>query len=304
MKKKVLVTGAGGFAGRYLCEYLRGLKDGPEVIGTDVISGGPHACDVFYKTDLSSGIDTADLIKQVQPDYIIHLAGTFGTDDSQAMYRANVLSAAAVLEGVRAHKSDAAVIMAGSAAEYGKVSAEQLPVKENTPCQPVTGYGLSKLLATQIALYYHRVHSINVMIVRPFQLIGKGVTARLAPGAFAEQLKRAVSDKSKVIKVGNLESSRDFLDIHDTVEAIWMLCRKPAAGEIFNICSGRPVKIADLLKMMVTCTGADIKIEVDPQRLRGTSDVNTIFGSCEKLQCYCGWKPQTPLEISIRRMFK
>ncbi|MGA2323112.1 MAG: NAD-dependent epimerase/dehydratase family protein [Sedimentisphaerales bacterium] len=304
MRKRVLVTGACGFAGRYMCEYLCDLKDRPEVIGTDIIASESKTCDAFYKTDLASGIDTADLIKQAQPDYIIHLAGTFGTNDSQEIYRVNVLSATALLEAVRIHKSDTVVIMAGSAAEYGKVDAEQLPVMENTPCQPVTAYGLSKLLATQVALYYHRVHSLNVMIVRPFQLIGKGVTARLAPGAFAEQLKRAISDESNVIKVGNLESSRDFLDIRDAVEAIWTLCQKPAAGEIFNICSGKPIKMADLLKMMVTCAGVDIKIGVDPERLRGTSDINTIFGSCEKLQHYCGWKPQTSLEISIRKIFK
>jgi GDP-4-dehydro-6-deoxy-D-mannose reductase len=304
VKQRVLITGAGGFAGRYMCEYLCGLKDRPEVIGTDIVASKSPACDVFYRVDLSSDTDTGELIKQTQPYYVIHLAGTFGTTDSQEIYRVNVLSATALLDAIRQYKSDAVVIVAGSAAEYGKVTDAQLPVKEETLCQPVTAYGLSKLLATSAAFYYHRVHSLNVMIVRPFQLIGKGVTARLAPGAFAEQLKRAISEGLNVIKVGNLESSRDFLDIRDAVEAIWTLCQKPAAGEIFNICSGKPIKMADLLKMMVTCAGVNIKIEVDPERLRGISDGNNVFGSYKKLQDHCGWKPQTSLEASIRRMFE
>jgi GDP-4-dehydro-6-deoxy-D-mannose reductase len=244
------------------------------------------------------------LIKRTQPDYVIHLAGTFGTNDSQEIYRVNVLSSTALLENIRQYKSDAVVIMAGSAAEYGKVTDAQLPVTEENLCWPVTVYGLSKLLATQVALYYHKVHSLNVMIVRPFQLIGKGVTTRLAPGAFAEQIRKAVSSGANVIKVGNLESSRDFLDICDAVEAIWTLCRKPAAGEIFNICSGKLVKMADLLKMMVTFAGVEIKIEVDPERLRGASDISNIFGSCKKLQEHSGWKPKTALDFSIRRMLE
>lgn len=303
MKKKVLITGACGFAGRYMSEYLYGLKDGPQVIGTDIIACKSKTCDFFYEVDLSSGTDTGELIKQTQPDYVIHLAGTFGTNDSQEIYRVNVLSTTALLEAVRVHKKDAVVIMAGSAAEYGKVSAEQLPVNEDTPCQPVTTYGLSKLLATQIALYYYKVYGLNVMIVRPFQLIGKGVTGRLAPGAFAEQLNKVISDKSKVIKVGNLESSRDFLDITDAVEAIWMLCQKPNAGQIFNLCFGKPTKIADLLKEMIKCSGANIQIEVDPSRLRGNADVSVIYGSFEKIFNHCRWQPQIPLKQSIASMF-
>jgi GDP-4-dehydro-6-deoxy-D-mannose reductase len=194
--------------------------------------------------------------------------------------------------------------MAGSAAEYGKIKAEQLPVTETMPCQPVTVYGLSKLLATQVSLYYHRVHGLNVMIVRPFQLIGKGVTSRLAPGAFAEQLKRAILDKSNIIKVGNLETSRDFLDVHDAVKAIWMLCQKSSAGQIFNLCSGKPVKINDLLNMMIGNCGQHLKIEIDPSRLRGTSDVSTVYGSFEKIKQHCGWCPKRCLADSISDMFK
>jgi GDP-4-dehydro-6-deoxy-D-mannose reductase len=304
MRKKVLVSGAAGFAGRYMCDYLAGLADRPEVIGTDIIASESNRYDAFYEVDLSSSAETEKLIKQIQPDYIIHLAGTFGTSESQEIYKVNVLSAASLLEAVRLRKSDAIVIIAGSAAEYGSIAAGQLPVTEKMSCNPVTSYGLSKLLATQVSLYYHRVHGLKVMIVRPFQLIGKGVTTRLAPGAFAEQIRKSVTSGTNVVKVGNLQSSRDFLDIYDAIEAIWELCRKPAPGEIFNICSGNPVKMADLLKMMITCAGADIKIEIDPERLRGASDVNNIYGSYAKLQQHCGWKPKMVLEVSVRNIFE
>lgn len=302
MTRRVLVTGAAGFTGRYMCDYLSRLKGHSHIIGTDIIEGNIRNCDSFYKIDLSSGGETADLIKKIKPDYVIHFAGTFGTDDQQEIYKVNVLSATALLEAIRQYKSDAVVVMLGSAAEYGLIAAEQLPVTEQMPCSPITSYGLSKFLATQIAGYYYRVHNICVMVVRPFQLLGKGVTSRLAPGAFAEQIRQAIDNGSNVIKVGNLESSRDFLDVRDAVEAIWMLCRKPAAGEIFNLCSGTPIKISRLLAIMLACAGADVKVEVDSKRLRGTSDINEIFGSYKKLQDHCDWKPKISLEVSIHGM--
>jgi GDP-4-dehydro-6-deoxy-D-mannose reductase len=303
MAQSVLITGVGGFVGRYMCDYLNCLQPRPNIVGVDVGDAPCASCDSFYKVDLSSVNDVKELIKRSKPDFIIHLAGIFGTGCYDEIYNANVLSIAALLESACQYSPDVVMVAAGSAAEYGRIEPQQLPVNEEALCQPITPYGLSKHLATQIAMYYHRVHSINVMIVRPFQLIGKGLSPQLAPGAFAEQLKQAIAKGSKVIKVGNLESSRDFLDINDAVEAIWTLCQKPAPGQIFNFCSGKPTKIAVLLDMMIASCGVDIQVEVDPARLRGRADVTTVYGSCEKLKKHCGWQWHTPLEKSVAAMF-
>jgi GDP-4-dehydro-6-deoxy-D-mannose reductase len=247
--------------------------------------------------------EVRNIIKKTKPDFIIHLAGTFGTGSFQEIYKINVLSIATLLESVREYVPYAVVVAVGSAAEYGQVKPDQLPVDEQTPCNPVTPYGLSKQLATQVALYYHRVHGICTMVVRPFQLIGEGITTRLAPGAFMEQLKESITRNSKVIKVGNLESWRDFLDVRDAVEAIWALCQKPAAGEVYNLCSSKPTKIADLLQAMINYCRVDVKIEVDTSRLNGRSDVSKIYGSCQKIRDYCGWQPRINLEQTIQSLF-
>jgi GDP-4-dehydro-6-deoxy-D-mannose reductase len=303
MARNVLVTGVSGFAGRYMCDYLNGLKPRPNIIGVDVKDTLFESCDSVYKVDLSSVNDVMELFKRSKPDFIIHLAGVFDTGYYHEIHKANVLSIAALLESACQYLPDVVMVAAGSAAEYGRIEPHQLPVDEETLCQPITPYGLSKYLATQIAMYYHRVHNINTTVVRPFQLIGKGLSPLLAPGAFAEQLKQVIAKGSKVIKVGNLESSRDFLDISDAVEAIWALCQKPAPGQIFNLCSGKPTKIADMLDMMIASCGVDINVEVDPSRLRGRADVNTVYGSCEKLRKHCGWQQRTPLEKSVAAMF-
>jgi GDP-4-dehydro-6-deoxy-D-mannose reductase len=302
--KKILITGASGFFGRHLCKYISGLDSSVELIGADIVENGIENCRSFYSVDLTSDGDVSRLISQTKPECIVHLAGLFSANNDFEIYRSNILSATAVLEAVRKSKPDATVLIIGSAAEYGLIEPDRLPIDETSPCKPVTPYGVSKQLATEIAMYYHRVHGLCTMVARPFQLIGKGVTTRLAPGAFAEQLKKCISERCKVIKVGNLESSRDFLDVRDAAEAVWLLSQKPAPGQVFNLCSGKPVKIRDLLNLMVEISGAQVNIESDAGRLRGKFDVPHIYGSYQKALQHCGWCPRTPLLDSIRNMLQ
>lgn len=303
MRKRVLITGISGFAGRYMCDYLVGLSKRPTIIGVDISNVKPNNCDSFYSVDLTTTNEIKSIVKQTKPDFIIHFAGTFGTKDIQELYKVNVLSITALFESVCEYAPHAVVIVVGSAAEYGRVELNQLPIDEQTPCNPVTPYGLSKQLATKVALYYYHVHNICTMVVRPFQLIGDGITTRLVPGAFMEQLRKSIAKGLGVIKVGNLESWRDFLDVRDAVEAVWALCQKPVGGEIYNLCSGEPTKIANLLQAMIHHCRADVKIEIDTSRLNGIFDVPKIYGSYQKIRGHCGWQPRRSLEETIQSLF-
>lgn len=285
-----------------MCNYLAGLSERPKIIGADIIETQPDHCDVFFKADLTSPEETERILRQTLPDFIIHFAGTFSVENIHEMFKANVLSIITLLEAARGCVPNAVVIATGSAAEYGAIEPDQLPVDEQTPCRPVTYYGLSKQSATQAALYYHRIHDIHTMVVRPFQLIGPGLTPKLAPGAFAQKLKELRSTGLKSLQVGNLESWRDFLDVYDAAEAIWALCQKPAPGAIFNLCSGEPTKIADLLQMMIDCSGIKVEVEIDPSRMRGKLDVTKVYGSYEKIKKHCGWQPKRSLSQTLKTM--
>ena len=304
MTQTALVTGAAGFAGRYMCQYMRSVRPDIKIVGVDIQPNMDCLCDDFSVLDIIDGGKTKTIIEKTKPDFILHLAGTFGVDDVQNTYRINILSITAILEAMREIVPSSVLVTVGSAAEYGRVKETCLPVTEDTLCSPVTPYGLSKYMATQVAAYYHCVHELCAMTIRPFQLIGKGVTDRLAPGAFAKQLMKANEMRAQTISVGNLESSRDFLDIHDAVRAIWCLCENPVPGETFNLCSGTPTKISILLETMISVSGMDVNVEIDPSRMRGGADVSTIYGSCEKLYNHCGWRPQKTLRESIVNMFE
>ncbi len=299
-RRRVLVTGAAGFFGRHLCAYLAGLPGRPTILAADLPAADPPVCDVFCPIDLSAPTAVRELIRREKPDVVAHLAGQFGTDDTLAVFRANTAALIAVLEAVRAETPQAVVVTTGSAAEYGHIQPDQLPVTEDVPCRPVTPYGFSKWLATEAAVFYHRTYGLGVTVIRPFQLIGRGVTARLAPGAFAEQLRQTVQAGGGTVRVGNLDSQRDFLDVHDAVEAIWMLCEKPAPGGVFNLCSGRPTRVGDLLDAMINASGVAVRVEVDSARLRGVADVSVVYGSHGKLTAHCGWLPRTPLTKSVQ----
>lgn len=302
MKQTVLITGACGFAGRAMCDYLRSVQPDLKLIGIDLATPPEGSYDSFCQTDVSDFDQIRKPIQEHRPDYILHFAGSFGTEESMQIYRVNVLSAATLLEAVRQWTPRAVFIAVGSAAEYGQVKSSDLPVQELLECHPVSPYGLSKYLATLTVRYYAQVHALRAMVVRPFQLLGKRVTDRLAPGAFAKRLREAVQEGKQEISVGNLESSRDFLDIQDAVRAIWMLCEKPAPGEIFNLCSGQPVRMKDLLDLMIRITGQDIHPTTDSAYIRGQADVNVVYGSFSKIREHCGWQPQVRLQQSIKVM--
>ncbi len=302
MAARVLVTGAAGFFGRHLCAYLAAQSPRVMVMGADLAPTSELPCDDFVAADLALPAAADELVQRAAPDHIVHLAGAFATGATVDVYRANVLATVALLEAARRHAPAAAVIVTGSAAEYGRRAAENLPVVETCPCEPVTAYGQSKLLATQTALYYHRVHGLAAMVVRPFQLIGRGVTDRLAPGAFAARLKQALATGSPMIKVGNLDSQRDFLDVQDAIEAMWALCQQPAPGEIYNLCAGRPTRMRDLLQLMIAASGATVQVEEDPALLRGAADVSAVYGSFAKLHRHCGWQPRRSLEQSVQAL--
>jgi GDP-4-dehydro-6-deoxy-D-mannose reductase len=303
MPKKVLVTGAAGFTGRHMCSYLKEIEQNLHIIATDIVLDEEICCDEYVVTDLSSNQECNHLIKQTTPDYVIHLAGTFNGEKKQLLLNVNILSIMHLLDAVQQNMHKSVFIATGSAAEYGKVSTTEIPVTEDLPCRPITTYGLSKFLATQLALYHERKYNNCIMIVRPFQLIGKGVSSNLAPGTFAQQLKNATAEGSTTVKVGNLETFRDFLDVRDAVRAIWILCQKPATGHIFNLCSGKPTKIRDLLSEMIGQSKMNVTIQEQVNKLRSEDDVPMIYGSFEKIKEHCGWQPKITLGESIRSMF-
>lgn len=301
---KYLITGANGFAGRHVCKYLCKHVSNSEIVGIDVNedSLGVKDYDVLIGNVLDYDFINK-VIREVKPDTIIHLAGIIQSIYFTEVYKVCLISTWNILESVRNVNPEVLVISTGSSAEYGRIDMKSLPIIESSICNPITTNGIGKYMATLMLQNYTNIYALRTMIVRPFQLIGKGISEKLVPGAFYKEICLAKESNVSEIKVGNLNSYRDFVDIEDFAEALYQLSRSPRSGEIFNICSGVPVKILDLLTMMIKKSGKDFQIVADPTKLKREADIDMIYGSFEKIRNRCNWEPKTNLEQSIEKLF-
>ena len=295
---RVLVTGAAGFVGRHLCAYLQRRRN-VSIVAADLLPTPIGGGVTVVRADVGARRAVADLLREHRPTHIVHLAGGRSRGSLAAVLRANLRPTVTLLEGAREYAPGAVVLVVGSAAEYGHVPRRSRPVAEDFTCAPTTPYGLAKLLGTQVALHHWRRYGLRVVVVRPFQLLGAGIGSDLAPGAFATQIRAAVARGRRVVRVGNLDAGRDFVDVGDAVRALWCLCRRPAPGEIFNVCSGAATPMRTLLGMMLVAAGGDWRVEVEAKRLRGSWDAGMSYGSPAKIHAHCGWRARIPLARSV-----
>ncbi|MBI3548560.1 MAG: NAD-dependent epimerase/dehydratase family protein [Elusimicrobia bacterium] len=295
MTQRVLVTGGRGFLAGALISALKRASPRPRLFLTRRDEGpGAVACDL-----LDPGA-VRDLLARVRPDVIFHLAGTTKVDSEARSWEGNVETTRNVLEATRglSDPSSVRIVIAASSAEYGAPAGRPGPVSEDAPCRPVSMYGRVKFCQTLLARSY--LHAgLQVIVARIFNVVGPGMPAHLSLGSFASQITRIIRGQhAPEIRVGNLTPKRDYVDVRDAADALIRIARKGAAGEIYNVCSGRSHPMGDLLERLIRLSSAKIEIVQDASR-RKAADVPDIFGSFRKLSSTTGWRPTTPLERSL-----
>lgn len=297
---RALVIGAHGFCGKALIRRLAEVER-VEVIAADLPVDWPKVPVAAYKSrDIGDIESITRVVEAARPDWVFNLAGMTGGSPS-AVYRTNTLGPINVLEAVREYVPDARVLLVGSAAEYGPVGSDLLPLTEETPCNPVGDYGISKHAMTQAARDIASRHSIKVVIARPFNIIGAGVPKSLVVGAILDRAREALSRRGRpVVRVGNLDTQRDFVDVEDAVEAYVSMIKGEFWGEVFNICSGKPARIRDVVTEALSHSTRPISIEVDPRLVR-PSDCPVIYGSYAKAGRAWGFKPRVRLKDSLKQ---
>jgi len=307
MKNTALVTGAEGFIGSHLVTFLQ--EKGWEVIGTHLsedLSRFPHLRNLdLVRCDLRNQKSVAQIVEKHRPTHIFHLGAqslpTVSWKDPVGTFESNIMGSLYLFEAVRGLKRLPVVVSACSSAEYGRVPASAIPVKEEQPLRPLHPYGISKVCLDLLAREYFLDYKIPAVNVRLFNTTGPGKTSD-APSDFVRQIVAIKKGRqAPVIEVGNLKPRRAFLDVNDTVRAFYLAGMKGKRGESYNVCATRTHRMSEVLQKAIRLS--DVKAEIRPvPRLMRPSDEKIIFGSTQKIRRDTGWKPQRSIEQTLQSM--
>jgi len=310
MNKKILITGVAGFVGSHLAEFCLSVKD--NVFGTVLareslanLKGIEEKIKIFA-CDLSQKDEVLTVIKEVQPDIIFHLAAQSFPSISFQMpektLSANIFMALNIFEAVRELKIDSIIQVACSSDEYGLVKEDELPIKETNPLRPMSPYAVSKIVVDMLAFQYHQSYQMKTVITRAFNHTGPRANIQTVAPRFAQQIALIEAGKQgPIIKVGNLESFRDFSDVRDIVKAYYLAVEKCEYGTPYNIGSGQSYQIKEILDILLSFSSLEIKVEQDLSLMR-SEKVAKIVCDFSKFNLATNWKPAIVIEETLKNL--
>jgi GDP-4-dehydro-6-deoxy-D-mannose reductase len=289
--RRVLITGAAGFAGAHLAAAC--VAAGDEVVAVSRSSG--------VRADLRDPAAARAVVRDARPEVVYHLAALAHVGrswrDPAATLRDNQAMSVAVLEAVRAEAPDAVVVAVSSGEVYGPPAF--LPVDEQALLRPQNPYAVSKAASDLLAGFYADAHGLRVVRPRAFNHAGPGQPPLFALASFARQVAAGLEAGDDPLRVvtGNPEARRDFTDVRDVVQAYRRLAEAGAPG-VFNVCSGVAVSARELLDALGEVAGVAIDHVVDRGLVRA-HEVMEVRGTFARLQEATGWAPQIPLRRTL-----
>ena len=304
---KILVTGAGGFIGSHLVEYLlkkeyyvrafvrynsKNYWGWLEEEGID-----SHSNLEIYTGDIRDYDSVHDAIKGV--DVVFHLAALIGIPYSYvsplAYIKTNIEGTYNILQSARELKISR-VIVTSTSEIYG--TAQYVPIDEKHPYNPQSPYAATKASADHLAISFYRSFGLPVTIVRPFNTFGPRQSARAIVPTIITQI---LSGKSEIF-LGNLHPTRDLMYVKDTARGFVQVGLHPdTIGEIVNIGTGKDISIGDLTKLIMKLIGKEVLIRTDSKRIRPKlSEVERLLCDYSKAKNLTGWEPEYSLEEGLK----
>jgi len=306
--ERVLVTGACGFIGSHLVERL--VEIGAKVRAFVFYNSFNHwgwldslPEEKLQKVEVFAG-DVRDLpcVKRAMEGVkvVFHLAALIGIPYSyiapESYVDTNVKGTLNILQAGR-EKGVARIIHSSTSEVYG--TAQYVPMDEKHPLQGQSPYSASKIAADMLAQSFHLSFGLPVAICRPFNTFGPRQSAR---AVIPTILIQGMARKSR-IRLGNIQTTRDYNYVTDTVEGFIRIAESTkAVGQVINIGSGQEMAIASLVKKASEVLGTDIKVNTDRERVRpSSSEVFRLCADNTRAREILGWKPKVRLEDGLRR---
>lgn len=314
--KKAFITGITGMVGSHLSDYLLEQTDW-EIHGfcrwndnfenIKHLFGRINRRDRVHLTygDLNDYASVLGATKEVNPDYVFHLAAqsypkTSFTAPLETL-QTNIIGTANLLESIKTLDMDPVVHVCASSEVFGRVPQEKLPINEDCTFHPASPYAISKVGTDLLGRYYGEAYGIKTITTRMFTHTGPRRGDVFAESSFAKQIAMIEKDLlPRVIKVGNLDSLRTWADVRDAVRAYYMLVTiNPTPGEYYNIGGQYTCSVGDMLQFLLSqSTVTDIEIKVDPDRLRPI-DADLQVPDTSKFKKHTGWQPQISFEKTM-----
>jgi len=315
---KILITGITGMVGSHLTDYL--LKNTKcKIYGLcrwrSPLDNIEHLINYkkkisrleFLYGDINDYSSVIKCLKKIKPDYIFHLAAQsfplVSFSEANNTLNTNIIGTYNLLNAVHFLKMNPWIHVCSSSEVFGKVKAENIPIKEDCNFHPASPYAISKVGTDLIGKFFYEAYKKKIIVTRMFTHTGPRRGDVFAESSFAKQI--ALIEKNKIppiVYVGNLNSLRTFADVRDAVRAYYLLLTKnPVPGEIYNIGGSYSCTIGDMLKFLISKSSKkkSIKIKVDKNRVRPI-DADLQIPDTSKFTNHTGWKPKISFEKSMQ----
>lgn len=295
LKTRLLITGHSGFVGSRLLAYC---------------ASHPcfkwEACPPAKSYNLLTPSDLNTIILETRPDAVIHLAAQSNVPEAfrnpARTLQVNLLGTLNLLQALKANQFKGAFLYVSSGDVYGQVPEASLPITEAQPAIPRNPYGVSKLAAEALCRQWSFAEPWRIIIARPFNHIGPGQSDAFVLPAIARQLISIKHGKQPaVLELGDIDVTRDFLDVNDVISAYFSLLEHGENGETYNVCSGVEQSVRELMESMCSLSGVHPQIIQDPSKMR-RAEQRRVCGSFAKLEAATGWKPTITITQTLRNI--
>lgn len=311
MKKRVLITGVGGFVGSHLLDLLVSKKAKYELYGiirerSSLEKIGHNVNSLrLINCDLVNFGSVFNIVREIKPEYIYHLAGESSVKLSWAgpfsSVNNNIVATLNILEALRSiDDKETKILLACSSEEYGLISEEDIPIKEETPLKPASPYAVTKVAVDMFGSQYCSSYGIKVIRIRAFNHTGPRRDEVYALSNFAKQIVEVEKGiKGNKIYVGNLSAIRDYTDVRDVVRGYELAMEHCEPGQVYNLCSSKGYKMGNLLEILIGLSKLHIEIVQNEERVRPV-DLPIIVGDNSKFVEITSWEPQISIERTLQ----
>ena len=315
MSKKVFITGVTGMVGSHLLDYLV-KKTNWQIHGlirwrSPIDNLSKHIKSINNKKriflhygDIREQHSTDNIIKELKPDYVYHLAAQSYPKTSFDMpadtYETNTIGTSNLLESLRRYKKNALIHVCSSSEVFGRVPKDKIPINENCSFHPASPYAISKTGTDLIARFYAEAYKMKIMTTRMFTHTGPRRGDVFAESSFAKQIAMIEANMQEpVVFVGNLKSLRTVADVRDAVHAYYLLLTKnPKAGEVYNIGGNHTCTVGEILDFLLSKSKKKIIYKVDKNRIRPI-DADLQVPDTTKFKLHTGWEPKYTFEKTM-----